>query len=105
VTVEGVLFMAKVVAHHPDELFPAHVGQQMKCSDYAALPVMAHLHEPQMPGSLHHHGGADWWKQWPVDPYAWLTDFLRRHYPSDHEGAAYALKLIAEVMENQGAAA
>jgi hypothetical protein len=55
-----------------------------------------------MPGSLHHHGGADWWKQWPVDPYAWLTDFLRRHYPSDHEGAAHALKLIAEVTANLG---
>ena len=34
-----------------------------------------------------------------VDPYAWLTDFLRRRYPSDHEGAAFALKIIIERQE------
>lgn len=90
----GQLFMANVVAHHPDELFPEQVGQQKKCSDYLAVPIMAHLHEPKMPGSLHHHGGASWWKQWAIDPYAWLEGFLLRHYPAAHEGAAYALGLV-----------
>lgn len=41
----------------------------------------------------------------------WLTrepnwwDAVAKFYPSDHEGAAYALKLIAEAAANQGAAA
>jgi hypothetical protein len=90
----GLPFMASVVAHHVDELFPEQIGQQKKCSDFLAVPILAHLHDPQMKGSLHHHGGADWWKQWPVNPYAWLADFLTRHYPADHEGAAYAMALV-----------
>jgi hypothetical protein len=91
---DGQRWLSLVVAHHPDELFPAQIGAQKKCSDFLALPILAHLHD-DFPGSLHKHGGTEWWDGKP-DPYAWLRDFLTRHYPPDHEGASHALALIEE---------
>jgi hypothetical protein len=102
---DGKLWMANVVAHHPDELFPGNIGQQMKCSDYLAVPLLAHLHDG-FPESLHKHGGMDWWAQWSIDPYAWLADLLTRQYLArlpDHEGAAHALEQIRIVCERKGA--
>lgn len=91
---DGQRWLSLVVAHHPDEAFPSQIGAQKKCSDFLAVPLLAHLHDG-FPGSLHKLGGAGWWEGKP-DPYVWLRDFLTRHYPSDHEGAAYALALIGD---------
>jgi hypothetical protein len=98
---DGQRWMSIVIAHHPDESLPAQICAGRRCSDFLAVPLLAHLHD-DFPGSLHKTNSAAWWQAQGVDPYSWLTDFLGRHYPSDHEGAAHALKLIAEVTANLG---
>jgi len=92
---DGQRWLSLVVAHHPDEAFPAQVCTGRRCSDFLAVPLLAHLHDG-FPDSLHKNGGQAWWDGKP-DPYAWLTEFLTLHYPADHEGASHALALITEV--------
>ena len=89
-----------VIAHHTDELFPHLIAQQMKISDFLAVPLHHDLHDPGMPGSIHKSNNMAWWIGHYAAPYRWLRGFLRRHYQPGHPGADYALAQIA-IVENR----
>lgn len=93
--------LVDVVAHHPDECFPHLIAQQMKISDFLAVPIRHDLHDPGHPGALHKTNHVGWWLGKRTNPWAWLRGFLRRHYPVDHPGAAYAIEQL-DIIEKRG---
>lgn len=93
--------LAGVVAHHPDECFPHLIAQQMKITDFLAVPIRHDLHDPGHPGALHKSNNYSWWMGKRKNPYIWLRGFLRCHYPIDHAGAAYAIEQI-NIIEERG---
>lgn len=102
--VSGILGRQYVAHHHPDELYPHLISAGLKISDYLSVPLAHTLHQDHE-GSLHVVGATpQWWISTGCHPhrvYLWTRHFLRRHYPEDHAGAAYAIEQIRIVMERQ----
>lgn len=99
---DGQRWLSIVVAHHPREVFPDNICVGRKCSDFLATPLLAHIHDG-FPGSLHATNNATWWSRQGLDPLSWIEAFLRAKYPTDHEGASFALRLVRERRERNAA--
>lgn len=89
-----------VCAHHPRELVERQHGR--KISDFLALPLHFTVHDPGHPGSIHKTNHVIWWVTHKRNPYAWLKQFLRRHYQPGHPGAEHALSEIERYQQRYG---
>lgn len=91
--------LTNVIAHHPKELFPSQMGS--KISDFLCVPLLTTYHDG-FAGSLHRTNNVSWWIKHGRNPYFWLKQFLRRHYPTGHPGAEHALSEIERYQQRYG---